>query len=116
MAGQRWDMSQGVFDKSAKATAGRTLDLGGLVKQLVAAAEPLEGKFSGDGKRMFDVFKVNVDQTAADLNAGMAHLAIGQKGVGTAVTTAQDAQVAATKQANSNADAQATTARRFRGQ
>jgi uncharacterized protein YukE len=108
-------MSQGAFDKSAKATAGRTTDLGGLVKQLVAAAAPLEGKFNGDGKRVFDVFKANVDQTAADLNAGMAHLAIGQKGVGTAVDSAQAAQVAAGKQATSSADAQAQTAHRFSG-
>ena len=115
MGGQRWDMTQGAFDISAKATAGRTVDLGGLVKQLIQAAAPLEGKFSGDGKRMFDAFKANVDQIAADLNAGMGHLAVGQKGVGTAVNTAQAEQVAASKQAQGAAEAQATTARKFSG-
>ncbi len=115
MTGQRWDMTQGAFDTSAKSTAGRAGDLGSLVKQLVQAAAPLEGKFNGDGKKMFDAFKANVDQTAADLNAGMAHLAVGQKGVGTAMDTAQAEQVAAGKQSHGTSEATATTARRFSG-
>ena len=45
----------------AKKTSTGTQDLGALVKQLVAAAQPLEGKMSGAGKQMFDSFKANVD-------------------------------------------------------
>jgi len=108
-------MSQGAFDKSAKATAGRTTDLGGLVRQLISAAAPLEGQFNGEGKQMFDAFKANVDQIATDLNGGMANLAVGQKGVGTAVNTAQSEQVSAAKKAQGSADAQSATARKFSG-
>lgn len=115
MAGQRWDMAQGAFDVSARSTAGRTGDLGGLVKALVAAAAPLEGKFQGEGKRMFDLFKNNVDQTVAALNAGMGHLATGQKGIGTAMSQAEAEQVSAGKQAQGSADAQGAAARRFSG-
>lgn len=49
---QRWDMSQGAFDQAAKGTAGRTQDLGGLVKQLVQAT--VESRFS---KAAQDVLK-----------------------------------------------------------
>jgi uncharacterized protein YukE len=115
MAGQRWDMSQGAFDQAAKGTAGRTQDLGGLVKQLVDAAAPLEGKFSGEGKKQFDAFKQNVDGVAADLNAGMAHLAVGQSEVGSAMNTAQDEQVSAAKQNMGAAEGQSAAARRFSG-
>lgn len=115
MAGQRWDMSQGAFDQAAKGTAGRTEDLGGLVKQLVNAAAPLEGKFSGEGKKQFDAFKQNVDGIAADLNAGMAHIAVGQHGVGTAMNAAQSEQVSTAKQNMGSAEGQSATARRFSG-
>lgn len=115
MAGQRWDMSQGAFDQAAKGTAGRAQDLGGLVKQLVDAAAPLEGKFGGEGKKQFDAFKQNVDSIAASLNAGMAHLAVGQHGVGTAMNTAQNEQVTTAKQNMGSAESQSAAARRFRG-
>ncbi len=54
---QRWDMGQDTLSQLAKKTGTGTQDLGGLVKQLVAAAQPLEGKMNGAGKAMFDGFK-----------------------------------------------------------
>ena len=68
----RWDLGQDTLSQLAKRTSTGTQALGGLMKQLVAAAQPLEGKMSGAGKQMFDAFKANVDGIAADLNAGLA--------------------------------------------
>jgi hypothetical protein len=80
----RWDMGQDTLSQLAKKTTSGTQDLGGLVKQLVAAAQPLEGKMSGAGKQMFDGFKANVDGIAGDLNAGLAAINQGQSGMDTA--------------------------------
>lgn len=80
----RWDMGQDTLGQLAKKTGTGTQDLGALVKQLVAAAQPLEGKMSGAGKAMFDGFKANVDGIAADLNAGLAAINEGQSGMDTA--------------------------------
>ncbi|MEV5961384.1 hypothetical protein AB0L70_06435 [Kribbella sp. NPDC051952] len=80
----RWDMGQETLSQLAKKTSSGTQDLGGLVKQLVAAAQPLEGKMNGAGKQMFDAFKANVDNIAADLNAGMGRITEGQSGMDTA--------------------------------
>jgi uncharacterized protein YukE len=71
-------MEQNALSSLAKKTAAGTQDLGGLVKQLASAAEPLKGKMDGAGKQMFDDFKARVDQIAMDLNAGMGSIAEGQ--------------------------------------
>jgi hypothetical protein len=77
----RWDMGQETLSQLAKKTSSGSQDLGGLVKQLVAAAQPLEGKMNGAGKAMFDQFKQNVDGIAGALNAGMGQIAQGQQGM-----------------------------------
>ena len=78
---QRWDMGQDTLSQLAKKTSSGSQDLGGLVKLLVAAAQPLEGKMNGAGKAAFDAFKANVDGIAADLNAGMSRINQGQSGM-----------------------------------
>ena len=40
-----------------KQTSSANEDLGSLVKQLFAAAEPIQGKFNGAGRAAFDKFK-----------------------------------------------------------
>ncbi len=80
----RWDMGQDTLSQLAKKTSTGAQDLGGLVKQLVAAAQPLEGKMNGAGKQAFMAFKANVDGIAADLNAGLSAINQGQSGMDTA--------------------------------
>jgi uncharacterized protein YukE len=81
-------------------TAGAGEDLGSLVKQLIAAAEPLEGRFNGAGKVAFDNFKAHADQISADLDQSLAAILTGQRGMDRSfghgdVTMAEDANHAA---------------------
>lgn len=95
----RWDIGQDTLSQLAKRTSSGTQDLGSLVKQLVAAAQPLEGKMNGAGKQMFDSFKANVDGIAGDLNAGMAQINQGQFGMDTAFRSG-DSEMADTAKKN----------------
>ncbi len=98
----RWDMGQDTMGQLVKKTSTGTEDLGGLVRQLVAAAEPLEGKMNGSGKATFDSFKSNVDSIAADLNAGLAAITEGQAGMDAAFRTG-DTEMADTAKKNQGA-------------
>ncbi|MGL4175585.1 MAG: hypothetical protein ACRCSN_05860, partial [Dermatophilaceae bacterium] len=64
----KFDMGDTTLSTLAKGTQGSTEDLGALVKQLVVAVEPLEGKFNGAGRQAFDAFKARTDEVAAELN------------------------------------------------
>ncbi|PJJ65704.1 hypothetical protein [Compostimonas suwonensis] len=55
-----------------KKTTTSNDDLGALVKELAAAAEPLQGQFNGAGRLAFDNFKGRVDGIAAGLNGALA--------------------------------------------
>lgn len=95
----RWDMGQETLSQLAKKTSSGSQDLGGLVKQLVAAAEPLAGKMNGSGKQAFDAFKANVDGIAGDLNAGMSQINQGQSGMDAAFRSG-DSEMADTAKKN----------------
>ena len=98
----RWDMGQDTLGQLAKKTTTGTQDLGGLVKQLVAAAQPLEGKMNGAGKQAFLSFKNNVDGIAGDLNAGLAAINQGLSGMDTAFRGG-DSEMADTAKKNQGA-------------
>jgi uncharacterized protein YukE len=77
----KFDMGAQTLGTLAKRTQGASDDLGGLIRQLVAAAEPLEGKFNGAGRAAFDSFKAHTDQITADLNSSLAQIVGGQSGM-----------------------------------
>lgn len=104
MTGGRWDMGQETLSQLAKKTSSGTQDLGGLVKQLVAAAQPLEGKMNGAGKQAFLAFKGNVDGIASDLNAGLAAINQGQSGMDTAFRTGDTEMADTAKKSQGSAD------------
>jgi hypothetical protein len=104
VGGQRWDMGTDTLGTLAKKTGTLTTDLGGLVKQLANAAQPLEGKLSGEGKEAFSAFKARVDGIATDLNAGLAAIAKGQQGMDAAVRTGQSEMASAAKKKESAAN------------
>ena len=79
--GLKFDMGSQTLSTLSGQTQGSSEDLGALVKQLVAAAEPLEGKFNGAGKAAFDNFKQNSDGIAASLNSALRSVLGGQKGM-----------------------------------
>jgi uncharacterized protein YukE len=64
-----------------KKTGGASQDLGAQVKALLAAAEPLEGRFNGAGRAGFDRFKSQSDQVAAELNGSLAAVLAGIGGM-----------------------------------
>ncbi|MBF4577757.1 hypothetical protein [Frondihabitans sp. VKM Ac-2883] len=70
-----------------KKTGGASQDLGSQVKALLAAAEPLQGKFNGQGRAAFDRFKGQSDEVAGELNASLAAVLQGIGGMNTAFGT-----------------------------
>jgi uncharacterized protein YukE len=79
----RFDMGDQALPSLIARTGGSHDDLGSLIRQLIDAAAPLEGKFNGAGKAAFDGFKARVDQIAADLNSAVASILAGQHGMHT---------------------------------
>lgn len=71
-------MGSATLGTLAKGTQGSHDDLGSLVKELVRAVEPLEGRFNGRGRVAFDSFKGRTDEVAADLNSSLGKILEGQ--------------------------------------
>ncbi|WP_041289350.1 hypothetical protein [Kribbella flavida] len=97
-------MGKDTLSTLAKKTGGNTQDLGGLVKRLAAAAQPLEGKLQGAGHDAFIAFKGRVDSIANDLNAGLAAIAKGQSGMDAATRTGESDMAQAAKKAEGAAN------------
>ncbi|MFD7901668.1 hypothetical protein ACFV4F_20515 [Kitasatospora sp. NPDC059722] len=77
----KFDMGNQALQTLMSGSKTSNQDLGALVKQLVAAAEPLEGKFNGQGKQMFDSFKSRADEIANALNSSLSAILGGQSGM-----------------------------------
>jgi hypothetical protein len=80
----KFDMNQSTLSTLGRSTQGSSEDLGGLIRQLIVAAEPLEGNFNGAGRAAFDKFKAGADAVTADLNGALAAILEGQRGLDTA--------------------------------
>ncbi|MEU6280432.1 hypothetical protein [Streptomyces sp. NPDC047028] len=80
----KFDMGSTTLSQLGKSTVGSTDDLGTLIKWLIQAAEPLEGKFNGAGKAAFDRFKAHADGITSDLNSSLGAILGGQSGMDTA--------------------------------
>jgi uncharacterized protein YukE len=80
----KFDMGSTTLSSLTKQTQGSSEDLGALIKQLIVAAEPLQGRFNGAGRAAFDRFKANADAITADLNGALAAILGGQSGMDTA--------------------------------
>ncbi|MFJ8094171.1 hypothetical protein [Streptomyces griseofuscus] len=52
----KFDMGAQTLSTLMRDSRGSSQDLGTLIRQLVQAAEPLEGKFNGAGRTAFDQF------------------------------------------------------------
>ncbi|MFI7337199.1 hypothetical protein ACIBUY_04575 [Streptomyces sp. NPDC050085] len=83
----KFDMGSTTLSTLTRSTDGSHGDLGTLIQQLIAAAQPLEGKFNGEGKAMFDSFKQHADGITAELNGSLASILGGQSGMDTAFGT-----------------------------
>ncbi|MDT0443427.1 MULTISPECIES: hypothetical protein [unclassified Streptomyces] len=60
---------------------GSSTDLGVLIQRLVAAAEPLEGRFRGQGRVAFDAFKLRSEEISHSLNGALSAILGGQSGM-----------------------------------
>ncbi|WP_461026881.1 hypothetical protein [Streptomyces sparsus] len=77
----KFDMGNQALSTLMKQSRGSSTDLGTLIKQLVVAAQPLEGKFNGAGKKAFDAFKANSDEITSSLNNALSSILGGQSGM-----------------------------------
>lgn len=80
----KFDMGSQTLGSLAKQTQGASDDLGSLIQQLIAAAEPLQGNFNGAGRAAFDGFKANADAITAELNSSLRAILGGQAGMDSA--------------------------------
>ncbi|MEE1930960.1 hypothetical protein V1J52_22740 [Streptomyces sp. TRM 70351] len=105
--GLKFDMGNQTLAALSKQTQGSSTDLGALIRQLVAAAQPLEGKFNGAGRQAFDAFKTNSDEIAASLNSALSAILGGQQGMDQAFGTGEQeaADNARQSMASANFDA-----------
>ncbi|GHE66218.1 hypothetical protein GCM10018785_38750 [Streptomyces longispororuber] len=108
----KFDMGETTLATLGKQTSGSSDDLGALIRALVSAAEPLEGKFNGAGKATFDAFKLRVDDITADLNGSLRSILGGQAGMDEAFATGTQEQ---SDNANRNMGAANFQAARFSG-
>ena len=88
----KFDMGSTTLSTLAKSTSGSSDDLGSLIQQLIAAAQPLEGKFNGEGKAAFDSFKLRADEITAALNGSLSSILGGQSGMDSAFGTGDQEQ------------------------
>jgi uncharacterized protein YukE len=108
----KFDMGSTTLSTLTKSTSGSSDDLGSLIQQLIAAAQPLEGKFNGEGKTMFDSFKLHADDITAALNGSLSSILGGQSGMDTAFGTGDTEQ---SDNAQQNMSAANFDAARFSG-
>lgn len=80
----KFDMGTPTLGNLTRQTQSASDDLGALIRQLIVAAEPLEGNFNGAGRRAFDGFKANADSITAELNSSLSAILGGQGGMDTA--------------------------------
>ncbi|MFF9406283.1 hypothetical protein [Streptomyces anandii] len=83
----KFDMGATTLSELGKSTVGSSEDLGTLIRWLIQAAEPLEGKFNGAGRAAFDSFKLHADEITNDLNSSLGAILGGQSGMDKAFTT-----------------------------
>ncbi|MFF1559958.1 MULTISPECIES: hypothetical protein [unclassified Streptomyces] len=88
----KFDMGTQVLTNLMSGSRTSSTDLGTLIRQLIAAAHPLEGKFNGQGKVAFDSFKEHSDGITKELNAALSAILGGQSGMEQAFGTGDHEQ------------------------
>jgi hypothetical protein len=83
----KFDMGNQTLSQLTKETDGSHQDLGGLIRRLVVAAEPIEKDFNGAGRAAFDRFKLHTDEITDSLNSALASILGGQSGMDQAFQT-----------------------------
>jgi hypothetical protein len=76
-----------------KTTSGSSDELAVLVRQLLEAAEPLEGRFQGAGRAAFDSFKARTDAISGELKAALDGVLVGIGGMNRSFLEGESAMV-----------------------
>ncbi|PJJ05042.1 hypothetical protein BX264_5493 [Streptomyces sp. 2333.5] len=88
----KFDMGAQTLSTLRSQSQGSGTELGALIRQLVQAAQPLEGKFNGAGKVAFDSFKSHADEITAELNSALTAIVGGQSGMESAFSSGDQEQ------------------------
>lgn len=102
--GMKFDMGNQALSTLMRQSQGSSTDLGTLIRQLIAAAEPLEGRFKGAGKAAFDSFKARSDEITASLNGALRDILGGQSGMEQAFGEGETESVENARQAMGSAN------------
>jgi hypothetical protein len=108
----KFAMGAETLGQLTKQTSTATDDLGALVKELFAAAEPIQGKFNGAGRAAFDKFKGETDRIAGELNGALFAVLGGIDGQNVAFLQGEEQMVSETGSAQAGANFEAA---RFSG-
>ena len=100
----KFDMGATTLATLTKRTSTSSEDLGSLVRDLVAAAEPLEGRFDGEGRAAFNSFKTRTDEVAVEINAALSAVLEGIAGMDRAFVEGEAQMVDTTMSAQSSSD------------
>ncbi|AYD89014.1 hypothetical protein D4740_09400 [Actinomyces sp. 2119] len=98
----KFGMGVSTLGTLTRQTSTSNEDLGGLVKELVASAEPLEGRFNGVARASFDQFKSRTDEVAAELNSALSGILEGIAGMDTAFVQGEQDMAESTRAAESS--------------
>ncbi|WP_335644923.1 MULTISPECIES: hypothetical protein [Crystallibacter] len=103
----KFDMGSQTLSQLTSQTGGSNEDMGQLVRNLVDAVAPLEGKFNGQARVKFDEFKARADEIANNLNGALAAILTGQSEMDLAFHTGdqESADNASQQQGAANFDA-----------
>ncbi|QKV94100.1 hypothetical protein HUT19_21990 [Streptomyces sp. NA02950] len=88
----KFDMGAQTLSTLQSKSRGSSDDLGALIRQLVQAAEPLEGRFNGSGKAAFDSFKARSDEISRSLHGALSSILGGQSGMDSAFSSGDQEQ------------------------
>ena len=80
----KFDMGADTLSVLGKQTGSSAEDLGQLVRDLAKAAEPLQGRFNGSAKAVFDRFHANSGEISNNLNRALHSVLAGIGGQNTA--------------------------------
>ncbi|WP_028709276.1 hypothetical protein [Propionicicella superfundia] len=100
----KFSMEEQTLVRLGQRTQTESEDLGTLVRQLVEAAEPLEGVFNGPARAKFNEFKAKTDQIATQLNNALSGIVGSIQGQNLAFVTAAEDGAAAHNTAQGSSD------------
>jgi len=99
----KFTMGSDVLSGLTKKTGTSSETLGALVRELSAAAEPLEGRFNGAGRAAFDRFRARTEEISVELDRALGAVLTGIAGMDRAFVEGEAAMAEETRAAEGSA-------------